>query len=217
MNLKSGFFVVLLLTVVFTAGMFPGTVAASTAGAGASVTAEAHAVHQPEKGHGEPGMFDISWGILISQTLNFFVLLYLLKSVLFAPVNQILQERKKLVLADLTAAEESKKKSAEIQKELEKRLGAVEEEAYRIKQDAISDAQAAKEEILTDAKVKSGEMFEKTRHDIMMEKKKAWVELRERVVKLSLMVAEKVIEKSLDEKSHHELIAKSIDQLEKSE
>jgi F-type H+-transporting ATPase subunit b len=172
--------------------------------------------HKAESGgHHEPGMFDFNVWILISQTINFFVLLYLLKKVLYGPINSIIEERKRKIQKDLENAELENKKGMEFKAEYEKRLGAVEQEAYQIKKKALSEAASAKEEIIAAAKANAEKLIEKAQKEIILERQKAWVELREEVVKLAMLGAEKVIEKSLDDPTHHALIRKAIEEVEK--
>ncbi|MFZ2956092.1 MAG: F0F1 ATP synthase subunit B [Candidatus Ozemobacteraceae bacterium] len=170
-------------------------------------------------GHAEegPGMFDWDKFIILSQLINFFVLLFLLKRFLYVPITAVLEERRRKIAEAIAAAEAENRKGTEYKVEYQKKLGAVEQEAYQIKQQAIGEAQSARDEILAGAKTRSLELVEKAHKDIVIERKKAWVEMREEVVRLSLAVAERVIEKSLDDKEHHELIGKAIEGLEKSQ
>ena len=159
-------------------------------------------------------MFDFNIWILISQTINFFVLLFILKTFLYGPINSVLEERREKIQGSLQNAENEGKKVAVMKAEYERRIGGVEEESYQIKKKALSEATSAKDDILSNAKATAEKLLEKAQRDITIERQKAWVELREEVVKLALLGAEKVIDKSLDSATHHELIRKAISELE---
>ncbi|MBI3039569.1 F0F1 ATP synthase subunit B [bacterium] len=165
--------------------------------------------------HHEAGLLDINWGILISQTLNFFVLLFILKKFLYGPINEVLIDRKKRISDNIQSADTKLAEANDLKSQYEQKLGTITDQAYQIKQQAIGEAQLAKEEILGSAKNQAASLLEKANKEILRERQKAWVELREEVVRLSLLAAEKVIEKSLDEKTHHDLIKNMIIQLEK--
>jgi F-type H+-transporting ATPase subunit b len=164
--------------------------------------------------HHEPGMFDINWAIFVSQTLNFFVLLYILKRFLYKPINEILDQRRALITRNLHDAQDAKAVALSLKDELETRMGAIAEEAYRIRQNAVTDAQAAGQDIVAKAREDSERILLTAHREIIVEKQKAWVELRQEVVRLTLLASEKVIEKSLDDPTHHELIERTIQRLE---
>lgn len=211
----------ILLTVVFWCGPLAAPVEGSGAQGSSQVAEAAPAVaHGAEKVAGaekshEPGMFDINPWILLSQIINFFVLLWLLNRFLYGPINEVLEARRRKIAESIEAAEIENRRAGELRGQYEGKLAQVDQEAYQIKQKAITEAQAARDEIIAGARTKSAEMVEKAQQEIKLEKKKAWADLREEVVRLSLLVAERVIEKSLDKKAHHELINKAIDSLER--
>jgi|GEM_PF-108718 len=199
----------------------PATRLAAQHDAAASPKAEApaqgaveHGSEAKSSGHEGPGLLDIDWAILLSQVLNFFILLFLLKKFLFGPIQGILEARKTKISGTLEAAEAENRKACELKAEYEKKLGTIEQEAYQIRQKAVQEAQSAKDEILSDAKAKATAQFDKAQKDISIEKQKAWTQLKDDMVKLTLNAAEKIVEQSLDDKIQHALIRKTIDRLD---
>lgn len=209
------FLVVLALPFLATPAECSGTPEAPTAEA--VHAAPAAGGHGAEAKAHEPGLFDVNPWILVSQVINFFVLLWLMNRFLYGPINEVLEARRKKISDTLDSAAAENQKAGELKGDYEKKLAQVEHEASQIKQKAITEAQSARDEILAGARSKSTELVEKAHMEIMLEKKKAWADLREEVVRLSLLVAERVIEKSLDPKSHQDLINKAIDGLERRE
>ncbi|MBF0499589.1 MAG: F0F1 ATP synthase subunit B [Candidatus Riflebacteria bacterium] len=205
---------ILLCLVLSVVVLFVAPVSAAGGADAPQVAAEsAHGdAHEPHA-----GMFDFDKFIILSQLINFFVLLFLLQKFLYVPVRTILEDRRRKIADTLAAAEAENAKGSEFKAEYQNKIAAVEQESYQLKQKAISEAQNAREEILTVAKSRSAELLEKAHKDIIIERKKAWAEMREEVVRLSLAVAERVIEKSLDDEAHHEMIHKAIEGLEKSQ
>ena len=194
-----------------------GEAPAAEASHGAPAVAAETGGHGAEAKAHEPGLFDVNPWILFSQVVNFFVLLWLLNRFLYGPINEVLETRRKKISDTLDSTAEENRKAGELKISYEKKLAQVEQEASSIKQKAITEAQSARDEILSGARLKSSEMVEKAKMEILLEKKKAWADLREEVVRLSLLVAERVIEKSLDSKTHQDLINKAIDGLERRE
>ena len=149
----------------------------------------------------------ISPNLLITQILNFFVLFVLLRLLLYKPILKVLDERKHKVQESLDYAERIKHESAEQQKEFEHKL----EETRRETQAAVTAAaqvgEKAREAILAQARAESRQMVEQAREQIEYERKKMFSELREEVVQLSLLAAQKVISQSLDEQAHRRLVS----------
>ncbi len=183
----------------------PGKVEA----AGSSVSTENR--HHQEEG----GMFEIDPKIFVAQTVNFFLLLWLLNRFLYAPLAHMVEQRRAHIATDLDLAHKTRLEAEAVRAEWEKKIETVEQETYRMRQQAIGEANAAREQIVAEAKAAAAAQRQAAERDILIAKQKAWVELREEVVQLSLAVAEKVIEKSLDDQTHRELIKSTIAQLEK--
>ncbi len=161
-------------------------------------------------------MFDIDPKILVAQTVNFFLLLWLLNKLLYVPLAQLIEQRRAHIATDIDLARHERRQAETIRQEWEKKIETVDQETYRMRQQAISEANAAREQIIAEAKAAAASQKQAAERDILLEKQKAWVELREEVVQLSLAVAEKVIEKSLDDQTHRDLIRSTISQLEKT-
>lgn len=189
--------------------------AAELAPTSAKLAESSHGAGQSQ-GHGEEaGLFDIDLRILGSQVLNFFVLMFVLNRFLFTPIKGILAERRKQISDSMDAAEGKNREAAEVKSQYDKKLAGIEQEAYLIRQKAITDAQTARDEIVTEAKHKAASILDKAQHDISIERQKSWVQLREEVVRLTMAAAERVVEASLDDEKHHALIRRTIEQLER--
>ncbi len=174
-----------------------------------------HDVPVPTAGHTEhPGLFDFDLSILISQTINFFVLLFILKKFLFVPLGEVVEERRRQLGRIKMAAEEEHRTALSLKEVYEGHLAGIEVEIYEIKQNAIRDANREKEEIIEEARKKANEIIEQGEMEIFMERQTAWARIREEVVQLTLMAAEKVVEQSLDTEMHHRLIQNTIERLE---
>ena len=190
----------------------PGTtVPAVVSGATGAVSADPKPVQHGEE-HG-PGLFDFNLSILISQTINFFVLLFLLKRFLFVPIGKIIEERRTNLnrIKDQTQAEQYK--ALEYKQQYEKHLENLETELYQRRQQAILDTESKVAEIIQDARKRAEAIIEHGEMELFMERQSAWARIREEVVQLTLKAAEKVVEESLDDKIHRRLIESTIEKL----
>lgn len=174
----------------------------------------------PETGHESvaedhgPSLFEFSWPVLISQTINFFVLLYILNRFLFIPFGQILAKRREAIGKIKIATEEELKTAMELKVVYEKHLAHIDEEAYAIKQKAIHDANLKTTEIVLEAREKAERIVEEGEMELFNERQAAWMQLREEVVLMTLTAAEKVVEQSLNDEIHRKLIKNTIERLE---
>jgi len=178
---------------------------------------DGHKVVSTSAGHAEqPGLFDFDLSILISQTINFFILLFILKKLLFVPLGEVVEERRRQLGRIRIAAEEEHRTALSLKEVYEGHLSNIQTEIYEIKQNAIRDANREKEEIIEEARKKANEIIEQGEMEIFMERQTAWARIREEVVQLTLMAAEKVVEESLDTEMHHRLIQNTIERLEQN-
>lgn len=208
LNIKRSGIVALIFLVFFGTALF----AANTHG---DLTAEQPAIHKQAAGEShEPGMFDVDLTILVSQTINFFVLLFVLQRFLFIPISKVIDERQQNLGHIKLLAEKEHTKALEFKTEYEQHLAKIDEEIYAIKQKAVLEADQKSDEIIKEAHKKAEEIIEKGEMEVFMERQTAWARIREEVVQLTLMAAEKVVEESLNDDLHRKLISNTIERLE---
>lgn len=143
---------------------------------------------------------------LIAQIVNFGLLLFILSRLAYKPVLNALNTRKQKIQESLDYAESVKKQAAEQQKDFDRKL----EEARRGAQAAAAVAAQAgekeREVILAQAREDARKLIEQAKEQIEYERKQMFAELRQQVVQLSLLAAQKAVSQSLDEPAHRRLI-----------
>lgn len=149
------------------------------------------------------------WSILISLA-NLIIIFLILRKILFKSVKKTLDVRRAQIdkLYDDAGAA---KAEAEGEKALyDEKLAGAKAEAEGILYAARERADRMSEEIVSDANAKAAQRVKKAEEEIAQEKKKAMSELKNDVSALSVDIAEKIIEREIDEKDHGELIDKFI-------
>ena len=145
---------------------------------------------------------------LLAQIVNFAILFGLLYLVAYKPILRMLDQRSKRVKESMEQAESIKEQAARADEEVGKRL----EDAAKRGQEIMARARQSGEEAMRraqqEAKQEAEELVTRARSQIQRERDEAIDELRKEVADLTIMAASKVIEKSLDEKAHRELIDK---------
>jgi F-type H+-transporting ATPase subunit b len=148
----------------------------------------------------------LQWHWILSQTVAFLILYWLLRKFAFAPIQQILREREERVRKVIEDAERQRAEVERLREEYERHLAHIEEEARAKLQEAMQQAYQARDALLADAREQAERILQRAQEQIALEREKLMVELRDFVVDMAIRIAEKVIKRSLDRTAHHELI-----------
>ncbi len=157
----------------------------------------------------------ISPNLLITQIVNFIILLVLLRVLLYKPILNMLNARKQRIQESLEYAERVKAEAAENQKEFERRLDETRRETQAAAQAAAQVGEKEREAIIAQAREEARKLVEQAKEQIEYERKQMVAELHDEVVRLSLLAAQKVINQSLDERSHRDLVRAFIAEADK--
>ena len=143
---------------------------------------------------------------LLAQIVNFGLLLFILWRFAYKPVLKMLDDRKQKIQASLDYAEQVKRDAANQQKEFEKKLDETRREIQAASAAASQAGEKEREVILAQARDEARKLVEQAKSQIDYERKQMLSDLREEVVRLSMLTSQKVIGQSLDEKTHHRLV-----------
>ncbi|OIJ11746.1 ATP synthase F0 subunit B [Anaerobacillus alkalilacustris] len=153
-------------------------------------------------------MFEnIPWINAFYQLIVFFILLMLLKKYAFGPVIAMMQKREEHIANQISSAEKNREQAETYLAEQREEIKRAREEAQNIIANAKKISEQQTQEMIQAAKEESDRMKEIALAEIKREKEQAVSTLREQVASLSVLVATKVIERELDEKSQEKLIA----------
>lgn len=157
--------------------------------------------------------FGVQPVLLLAQVVNFVVLLFILKKLLYKPVLDMLQKRKEVIAQSLKNAEKIQEELDAIENRKQEVIDKAIEEGKKI----IAESTAAGNQFYTDAQAKSKAdteaMMEQAVQMIAGEKEKMKSEVKSEVAGMIEMSLEKVLGKSLDSKSHQKITEESIKQI----
>lgn len=148
---------------------------------------------------------------LIFTWANLLILFLIMKKLLFKPVVAMLKQREDEVNSMYEKAEEAQKNAEALEKEYTESLAGAKEEAARIMKDATREATLKGEKIVSEAQEKAAAAISKAEKEIELEKQAAVKEIRNDIASIAVGVAEKVIEKDINEKDHEKLVEDFID------
>ena len=152
----------------------------------------------------------INLPVLVAQTVNFVVLLTILKLFVYKPVLNMLDQRRARIEEGLNAAQRGQESAAEAEKTAQAELETARREGQNIVQNAQQVAQRLQEEGRAAAAQQTEAMLERARSEIGLERDQAIAELRREFADLTIAAAEKIIGQSLDRNAHQRLIEQAL-------
>jgi F-type H+-transporting ATPase subunit b len=148
----------------------------------------------------------INLGYLISQMINFLLLLVILRIFLYKPIVRMLDRRREKIKSDLEEAETARSQAESAKQQYEKELEDAREERRSILAQAREQGEKTRQEILEAARGEAQQLVAKTEEEMEALRKQTLASAQEEIVDLALAAASKVIGASLDEKDQRRLI-----------
>jgi F-type H+-transporting ATPase subunit b len=152
--------------------------------------------------------------VLFVQVVAFLVLFFVLNKFLFSKIGKYMEARSEEIKKKFEEMEASKHDFERLKDEYSARLVKIEQEAQLKMQEAVKEGVRMKNDIVTQAQAQAQKEIERARSEILVEKDKAIMEIREKVVDLTLQATEKLIQKTMDEGTHRTLVRKYLDEIE---
>lgn len=152
----------------------------------------------------------INLGYLLSQIVNFVLLLVILRMILYKPIVNMLDRRREKITTDLQEADKARSQAEAAKQEYEKQLDEAREERRSILAQATEQAEKMKEDILAEARAEAQEVVAKTEEDVEALRRQTLVGAQDQIVDLAMAAAGKVVGESLDEQAHRRLIQEFI-------
>ena len=146
------------------------------------------------------------WPSLIAYLLNFTILLIVLTKFAYKPILKILDERSSNIKDSLELADKVREESAQQQAQLDDQLVEARKQGQAIIEDARSAAEKLSDQEREKSKKDAEEFLVKAKNDIERERDSAMDELRSNFGGLAVSAAEQIIQRSLDENTHKDII-----------
>ena len=144
---------------------------------------------------------EFSFGLFFWQLLIFIFLLLLLKKFAWKPILDSVNERESFIKNAMLEADKARNEMVSIEESNQKVL----KEARAEREALLKDARATGAEMIAqskiDAQTEANKIIAQAQETIRNEKRAAVNELKNQVAQISLEIAEKVIDKELDNKN----------------
>ncbi|GAA4874218.1 F0F1 ATP synthase subunit B [Paenibacillus vulneris] len=148
----------------------------------------------------------IEWTTFFIQIVAFLILYFLLQKFAFGPLFGMMEKRRQLVKDQIQTAENSRKQAEQLLEEQKQALQQTRKEAHDIIEQARQTSSKQADEIVAAARKEADRLKDEALKDIENEKNKAVAALRSQVSAMSVLIASKIIEKQIDEKTQNDLV-----------
>lgn len=138
-------------------------------------------------------------GLVIWTIVTFLCLVFLLQKFAWGPLLGAIEERESKMKADLDGARAARDQAQAIKTDLEAQMTKVEAKSRDMLAQAAKDGEALRASLKAAAEADAQKIRDKTMAELGEEKRRLVGELRKEVVELSVMAAEKLVRKSVDD------------------
>ena len=153
------------------------------------------------------------WHILISL-INLCLLFLIVKKFLFKPVRKLLASRQADIDGLYSDAEKAKEEAYADKAAWEEKLSGAKTEADSIIADAADIAKHRAEAIVEEANERAEHIVRTAELDAQLERKRAEEDIKREIASVSAAIAEKMLEREIDEGDHRAMIESFIEDLD---
>lgn len=169
-----------------------------------------------EEDSGDNPLLKASPGLMIWTLVIFGITLFILKRYVFGPVGAAIEKRRSDISASIEEAERSRDEASAMLEDYKTRLGEARKEADQLREQGRKEGERQGSELVTQAQGQRERVLADTEVQIEAQTRAAASGLRDDVVSLALLAAEKVSRKSLSDEDHRRLIEQAIDEADLS-
>ena len=141
------------------------------------------------------------------------VMFSLLSYFLFNPVRDMLEKRKQRVAEDQETAKREKEDAIAFKEEYDQKLKEVDKEAEAILSAARKRAMQNEAKIVAEAKEEAARIIARANAEIELEKKRALDDMKQEMITIAAMMAEKVVAASIDTNVQESLIDETLKEM----
>lgn len=149
----------------------------------------------------------------IVLALSMLVLFTLLSYILFNPVRDMLEKRRQRVADEQETAKRERQEAIAYKEEYEQKLKEIKKEAEEILSEARKKAMKNEAKIVAEAKEEAARIMERANAEIELEKKHALDDMKQEMIAIAAMMAQKVVTASIDTKVQEGLIEETLKEM----
>ena len=160
-----------------------------------------------------PPILQLDLQQIISQSLSFLLLLWVLRRFAWRPLLSLLDARRAKIEQDLRHAARQKADVERLTAQLNQRLAAIDEEARAKIQQAVLEGRRIGMEVQEEARAQAQGILAKSRETIELELAKAKVSLRDEMADMTMETVERLLKRKLNPETDRQLVTSILDEL----
>ena len=148
--------------------------------------------------------------------LQLFVTLVLfigIKKYLWKPMTDLIESRKEIIVSELDDAKKSNEQAQFFKAQAESDLNEARGEAREFVETAKRNAEKVKVEIIEEARTEADRLKAQADLDIAQDKAEAREEIKKEIVNVAFELANKVVEKEINDEDHQKLVSDFISEV----
>ena len=149
----------------------------------------------------------------IVMALSMLLLVTVLSYLLFNPVRDLLEKRRQRIQDDREAAKKEREEALVYKEEYDRKLKNVESEVQEILSDARKKAIANEAKIVAEAREEAARIVARAQAEIALEKKRALDDMKQEMITISTMMAQKIVTASIDPNVQESLIEDTLKEM----
>lgn len=149
----------------------------------------------------------------VVMALSMLLLFTALSYLLFNPVRDLLEKRKQRIVDDKEKAKREKEEAIAYKQEYEKKLQEAEKEVQTILSEARKKAMKNETAILAEAREEAARIIARANTEVELEKKRALDDMKQEMITIATMMAQKVVSASIDIHVQESLIDETLKEM----
>jgi len=149
-----------------------------------------------------------------ANLVNVLVLAAALAFLLYRPVRDVLRKRTERIQGQLSQAEADMAKAEELRLQYEQKIEDVQREREEILGEARKSAAENSRRIIAEAKKEADALKERASANVELEWERADAEMRNAIIEISAIMAEKFVTLAINKETHDRLFAETVVSLE---
>lgn len=145
-----------------------------------------------------------------------FVLFLVMSNLLFNPARKLLKDRQDRINNDIKDAKEDKESAAALKAEYESKLKDINKEAEVILSEARQKALKNEARIIEEAKEEASRIMKRAREEAELEKKHAMDDVKQEMIAIASLMAEKVVASHMDTNIQDTLVEETLKEMGES-
>lgn len=146
----------------------------------------------------------IEGGLLLSQIVNFLILMVILRATLYQPVLNMLEQRRQRIAQSMKDAERTSAAAREAEHEKAGIMDAARREAQEIRAQATRDTEKIAQDIRARAEQEATDIRQKAQADAKVQVESALADANKQIADLAILATQQILGRELDNRSEQE-------------